>query len=281
MLQTCYKKISNKTGISNISLHTVQTMGDSHTIKTITNTTTHYMNTLTSNSRSKKYKNNIAKVKEAYKVSPKLSIEDAVSLVESMEHPNFKDGVTLELHFKLNINPTKSDQLVRSSVVLPHGTGKKLKVAAFVNPDKEAEATKAGATIVGGEELIDSIKKSGKVDFDIAIAQPDMMKKLPIIARILGTAGVMPNPKTGTVSDDVAETISVILKGKVNFKNDKSSNIHFGVGKIGKDFTKEQLIENIQAAYEAVEKSKPEAVKRKFILSAHIAAAMSPSVRIG
>jgi len=230
--------------------------------------------------KSKKYLANLAKIKEATKESSILEVPKALELLTSLDNPKFKNGTSLEIHFKLNINPTKSDQLVRASVSLPHGTGKRLKIAAFVSPGSEKKAKDAGAEIVGGEELIQEIKTRGSVNFDIAVAEPEMMKKLPVIARILGTAGVMPNPKTGTVSDNIQETIQEIKKGKVNFKNDKTGNLHFLVGKINSEFTNEKLIENVKTAIEAVEKSKPEVIKRKFIVSAHLATSMSPSIRI-
>ncbi len=209
-----------------------------------------------------------------------VSVEKAVETLMKLENPKFKDGPSVELHLKLNINPTKSDQLVRSSVVLPHGTGKSVKIAAFVTSQNEAIAKKLGATRVGGEELINAIKESGKVDFDIAIAQPELMKLLPPIARILGTAGVMPNPKTGTVGDNIEEIINTILAGKVDYKNDKSGNIHIIVGKLNSKFDAAKIAENINSAIESVEKAKPDVIKKKYILSAHLATTMSPSVRV-
>lgn len=234
------------------------------------------------NNRSKKYSANYAKIQETLNAqkSQSLSVTDAVKTLTSLEQPNFKAGTTLEIHFKLNINATKSDQLVRSSVTLPNGTGKKVIIAAFVNPENVEIAKKAGADIVGSEDLVEEIKKNGKVNFEKAIAEPDMMKKLPTIARILGTAGVMPNPKMGTVGTNIAEMIELIKAGKVDFRNDKSGNVHFLVGKIGKDFTEEKLIQNVNAAIDAVEKTKPETIKKKFISSIHLCAAMSPSIRI-
>jgi large subunit ribosomal protein L1 len=232
--------------------------------------------------RSKKYLSNLAKVQELQtRLGSSLpEVKEAVQLLFDLDQPKFENGASVELHVKLNINPTKSDQLVRSSVVLPHGTGKKIRIAAFVNPEKEAEAKKAGADVVGSDELIDQIKNSGKVDFDIAIAQPEMMKKLPVIARLLGTAGVMPNPKTGTVGDDIQTMIKLIRSGKVDFRNDKSGNIHIPCGKINRDFNVDTITENVLAALEAVEKAKPEAIKKKFVLSAHLSSTHSPSIKI-
>jgi large subunit ribosomal protein L1 len=231
--------------------------------------------------RSKKYSENFIKIEEALKAknATVLPVAEAVELLMGLDQPAFKNGSSLEIHFKLAINPTKSDQFTRGSVVLPHGTGKDVKVVAFVNPENVEIAKKAGAFRVGGDDLIEELKISQKIDFDIAVAEPEMMKKLPAIARLLGTAGCMPNPKTGTVGINIEEMIKLIRAGKIDFKNDKSANIHFGVGKLNKDFSLEKLIENVEVAIDGVEKSKPSAVK-KFINTIHIAASMSPSIRI-
>jgi large subunit ribosomal protein L1 len=229
--------------------------------------------------RSQKYSRNSDLILKATN-NEVVTVEKAVELLHKIENPKFADGVAVELHVKLNINPTKSDQLIRSSVVLPNGTGKSVKIAAFVTSDNEALAKKLGAYKAGGEELINEIKESGKVDFDIAIAQPEMMKSLPAIARILGTAGVMPNPKTGTVGDNIEDIIKTILAGKVDYKNDKSGNVHFIVGKINSKFDEKKIVENIQAAMESIEKAKPDVIKKKYILSAHLATTMSPSIKV-
>jgi large subunit ribosomal protein L1 len=230
--------------------------------------------------KSKKYSNNLALiVKETNKQI--VSVEKAVETLLKLEQPNFKDGSSVELHLKLNINPTKSDQLVRSSVSLPNGTGKAVKVVAFVNEENVAKFKALGLCYkVGSEELIDEIKASGKVDFDVAIAEPDMMKKMPAIARILGVAGVMPNPKNGTVSDDIEGMLKTILAGKVDYKNDKSGNVHILCGKINSKFDAVKLIENINKAIESVEKAKPDVIKKKYIVSAHLTTTMSPSIQI-
>jgi large subunit ribosomal protein L1 len=230
--------------------------------------------------RSKKYNSNQLKIQTALQGKEILELNQAVELLFNLDQPKFKEGPSIELHLKLSVNPTKSDQFVRSSVVLPHGTGKKIRIAAFVSADKVELAKKAGAQIVGGEDLIEQIKSDQKIDFDIAIAQPELMKKLPVIARLLGTAGVMPNPKTGTVGENVEEMINLIKSGKVDFKNDKTSNLHILCGKINGEFTAAKIVENVQAALDAVEKAKPEAIKKKYILSAHLATSQSPSIRI-
>jgi large subunit ribosomal protein L1 len=240
------------------------------------------MNTTTQHNtkHSKKYRANLAKIQTAMAGKPTLAVETAISTLFGLDQPKFADGAMVELHVRLNINPTKTDQLVRSSVVLPHGTGKKVRIAAFVTPENVEAAKKAGATLVGSEDLIDKIKESQKIDFDIAIAQPEMMKKLPVIARLLGTAGVMPNPKTGTVGDNIVEIINLIKAGKVDYKNDKTGNLHIPCGKINTEFSEEKILANVQAALDSVEKSKPEAVKKKFIVSAYLATSQSPSIRI-
>jgi large subunit ribosomal protein L1 len=230
--------------------------------------------------RSRKYKLNAQKVRDFLKNNPNPNLEQALGLLASLDQPNFKNGVSVELHIKANIDATKSDQLIRGSVSLPHGTGKEVKIACFVNPENVEVALKAGATLAGGEELIEQIKNSQKVDFDKAIAQPDMMKKLPVIARLLGTAGVMPNPKTGTVGDNIEEMIKEIKAGKIDYRNDKTGNVHIMCGRLNSSFSTKQLMENIQSAYDSVIKAKPEGVKKKYIIATHLATAQSPSVPV-
>lgn len=223
----------------------------------------------------KKYNNNLAKVEKRL-----YTIEEAIDTLMSMELPKFKNGVTVELRFKLNIDATKSDQLMRSSVVLPHGTGKEVRVAAFVNPENEKTAKTAGADVIANDAYIEELKKSGKIDFDAAVAEPDMMKKLAPLARVLGTAGVMPSPKNHTVGTDIENMVKMLKSGKIDIKNDKGGNLHLVVGKINKDFSAGQLVENVKAVIDAVEKSKPEGVKKKLVASAFLKSTMSPSVQI-
>jgi large subunit ribosomal protein L1 len=231
--------------------------------------------------RSKRYLKNQEILKTAVSQnnnSDIFEIEKAVEILSQLENTKFKNGESVEIHFKLAINTTKSDQLVRSSFVLPNGTGKEVKITAFVNPENVTKYKKLGLYKVGSVELIEEIKESGSVDFDIAISEPEMMKNLPPIARILGTAGVMPNPKTGTVGSNIEEMVNLIKAGKVDFRNDKSGALHFIVGR--NSFENDKLIANIQAGIEAVEKAKPEVIKKKFITSIHICSSMSPSIRI-
>ena len=230
--------------------------------------------------RSKKYSQNFLKIKQALESNSEgLTVEEAVKLLISLDQSNYKNGASAELHVKLNIDPTKSDQLVRGSGVLPHGTGKTVRVAAFVTADKEKEAKDAGADIVGGEDLVQKIKQDQKIDFDKAVAVPDMMKKLPPIARILGVAGVMPNPKTGTVGLNLGEIIKTIKAGKIDFKNDKTGNVHVVFGKVNSKFDEKMLVENLNTAIDAIKKSKPEVVK-KFVLGMNISTSTSPNIKI-
>lgn len=229
---------------------------------------------------SKKYRSNVEKLKTtlAQKKSKTLNLQEAVQLLFDFEQPNYKEGATVELHVKLNINPTKSDQLVRGTIAMPNGTGKKVRIAAFVNPENVERAALAGAQVVGGENLVEEIKNSGKIDFDIAIAEPDMMKKLTPIARILGTAKVMPSPRTGTVGENLEEMIKIIQAGKVDYRNDKTGNVHIICGKINSSFDVSKIVDNVQTAINSLEKAKPEAVKKKYIMTMHLASSISPSI---
>jgi large subunit ribosomal protein L1 len=207
--------------------------------------------------------------------------KDIVSVAQALatlkKNP-VKFDAAVEVHFRLGIDPKKGDQNVRASAVLPHGTGKVVKVAAFVSPDKEAEARSAGADVVGGEELIAEIAKTGKADFDVAVATPDMMKQLAPIAKVLGQKGLMPNPKTGTVAPDVKRMVEELKKGKVNFKNDDGANLHQVIGKLS--FTDAQLEENYKTLIDSVQKAKPETVKSSLIRAIYLTTSMGPSIRV-
>ncbi len=204
------------------------------------------------------------------------SAAEAVELAKKTATTKFTGSV--EVHVRTNIEAKKTDQAIRGSVTLPHGTGKTKRIAAFVSDAKEAEAKAAGANLVGGEELIKQIKETGKTDFDVAVAEPAMMAKLAQIAKILGTRGLMPNPKTGTVSDNIAEAIKEIAGGKVNFKNDDSGNVHLTIGKT--DFDSSKLQENLKAFYDALLQSKPAAVKKQFIAGISMNATMGPGIKV-
>lgn len=203
-------------------------------------------------------------------------IEEAIELAKKTATTKFTGSI--EVHVKTGIDAKKTDQAVRGTISLPHGTGKTKRIAAFVSDAKEKEAKDAGASIVGGEDLIKKIKETEKTDFDVAIAEPAMMKNLGQIAKILGTRGLMPNPKTGTVSDNIAGVIKEIAGGKVNFKNDDSGNIHQIIGK--SNFDSAKLAENFKAFIGAVHQSKPSTMKKTFIVSVSINATMGPGIRV-
>jgi large subunit ribosomal protein L1 len=204
------------------------------------------------------------------------SAAEAIELAKKTATTKFTGSI--EVHVRTNIEAKKTDQAIRGTVALPHGTGKTKRIAAFVTDGKEAEAKAAGATLVGGEDLIKEIKESEKTDFDVAVAEPAMMAKLAQIAKILGTRGLMPNPKTGTVSDNIGQAIKEIAGGKMTFKNDDSGNVHLTIGK--SDFDSAKLLENFKTFYDALLHSKPAAVKKQFIASMTINATMGPGIRV-
>lgn len=201
--------------------------------------------------------------------------EEAINLAKKTATTKFTGSV--EVHVRTGIDATKTDQAIRGSATLPHGTGKTRKIAAFVTDAKEAEAKAAGAEIVGGEDLIKKIKETEKTDFDIAIAEPAMMPKLAQIAKVLGTRGLMPNPKTGTVSENISQAIKDIAGGKINFKNDSSGNIHQIIGKT--NFDEKQLAENLKVFMDAVHAAKPAAVKKQFVVSTTLNSTMGPGIK--
>lgn len=222
--------------------------------------------------RSKRYQALAQKIDKA----KTYSVAEALKLVKETAGTKFDSSV--EVHVRLGINTEKSDQQVRGSVALPHGTGKTKSIAAFVSPDKEKEAKDAGADIVGGQELIEKIKTTGKVDFDIAIATPDMMPKMAVVAKVLGPKGLMPSPKNETITTNIAKTVSELKKGKVNFKSDNTGNVHQTIGKAS--FSEVQLTENYGAFVEAVRKAKPTTAKGIYIRNISLASSMGPGVRV-
>jgi large subunit ribosomal protein L1 len=178
----------------------------------------------------------------------------------------------------LGIDTKKGDQQLRAAISLPHGTGKSVKVAAFVSAANEKAAKDAGADLVGGDELIAEIKKTEKTDFQVAVAEPVMMKNLAQIAKILGTRGLMPSPKNETVTPNVAQAVADLKKGKISFKNDDTGNIHVGIGKVS--FAKEKLVENFEAILSAIKKAKPASSKGIYLQSATICSTMGPGVKV-
>jgi large subunit ribosomal protein L1 len=201
----------------------------------------------------------------------------AEAIAEVKKNTKAKFDESIEVHAHLAIDPKKSDQQVRGVAELPHGTGKKMKIAVFTTTQKK-EAEAAGADFSGGEEFVEKVRTSGKVDFDIAIATPEMMPRLATVAKILGPKGLMPNPKNKTVTPKVKEIIESLKKGRADFKNDNTGNVHQVIGKIS--FDEKKLEENFVAFIEALKKSKPEASKGKFIKSISLCSTMGKAVKV-
>jgi large subunit ribosomal protein L1 len=206
----------------------------------------------------------------------KYSPQKAIELTKQLSKTKFDSSV--EVHIRLGIDPRKGDQQVRSAVSLPHGTGKQIRVAAFVSPGNEEAVKKAGADLVGGESLIEEIKKTEKTDFDVAVAEPPMMKNLAQIAKILGTRGLMPSPKNETVTPNPAKAVEELKKGKVSFKNDDTANLHVAIGKVS--FEDNKLLENYQTFMDAVTRSKPSGSKGVYLKSVTITSSMGPGIRV-
>lgn len=204
------------------------------------------------------------------------SVDEAIKLVKETSGVKFDAGV--EVHVKLGIDPKKGEQQIRTTVVLPHGTGKTKTVAAFVSADKEKEAKEAGADFVYGEEDIKKIKDTGKIQFDIAVTTPDMMPKLAQAAKVLGPKGLMPSPKTETVGTNIKKMIEELKKGKVTFKNDDTANVHLNIGRAS--FPAEKLKENFLSFMEVLKKVKPNSAKGTYIKNLVICSTMGPAIRI-
>jgi large subunit ribosomal protein L1 len=200
---------------------------------------------------------------------------DALRLVR--EFPGAKFDETVELAFRLGVDPRKADQLVRGTVNLPHGTGRSVRVAVFAVGEKAREAKEAGADVVGGEELVEDIIK-GNIDFEATVATPDMMAAVGKAGRVLGPRGLMPNPKTGTVTMDVGKAVSDIKAGKLEYRVDRTGNLHLIIGK--RSFDERQLVENYLAVVEEILRAKPSAAKGKYIKTMSISTTMGPSVPI-
>jgi large subunit ribosomal protein L1 len=221
--------------------------------------------------RSKAYRSASEQVDKTQLYSPRAAAQLA------KETSTTKYDATVEVAMRLGVDPRKADQMVRGTVNLPHGTGKTARVIVFATGPKAAEAEAAGADVVGAEELIARIQE-GFLDFDAAIATPDQMSKVGRIARILGPRGLMPNPKTGTVTMDVAKAVSDIKGGKITFKVDKQANLHLVIGKAS--FPVEQLVENYAAALDEVQRSKPSAAKGKYLKKVTFATTMGPGIPV-
>lgn len=207
-------------------------------------------------------------------VAKVYSIDEALTLVRVLPKARFDESV--EIHLHLGTDAQKTEQQVKGTVVLPHGTGKTKKIAVFTESPEEAKS--AGADIVGGKELIEKIKTTGKIDFEVAITTPDMMKELAKVAKILGPKGLMPSPKNETVTNNVKKTIEEMKKGKITFKSDDTCNLHQIVGKLSWDLNK--LKENIKAYLEAVRKAKPQGVKGDYIKKTVLCTTMGRAIKI-
>jgi len=220
---------------------------------------------------SRRHKENVEKTKN--KIYSNL--DEAIEILKETATTKFIESV--ELHANLNIDPKYADQQLRTTVTLPHGVGKQLVIAVLTNDENSDEAKNAGADIVGNDELIEDITK-GNINFDLLIATPNMMPKLAKLGRVLGPKGLMPSPKSGTVSSTLEATITEFKKGKFEYKADKTGVVHVNFGK--SDFAKNQLIENLQALYNSIEKNRPSGVKGKYFKSLFICTTMGPSIKL-
>ena len=203
-------------------------------------------------------------------------VEEAVSIIKKTANAKFDE--TIEAHIKLGVDGRHADQQVRGAVVLPHGTGKKVKVLEFAKGDKVEEAQAAGADYVGGQELVPKIQNEGWLDFDVVVATPDMMGVVGRLGRVLGPKGLMPNPKAGTVTMDVTKAINDIKAGKIEYRLDKTNIIHVPVGKAS--FTEEQLADNFHTLMGAIVKAKPAAAKGQYLRSVTITSTMGPGIKL-
>jgi large subunit ribosomal protein L1 len=222
---------------------------------------------------AKKASKNIAKARAAI-TRPAYHLQDAVSLLQKVKYAKFDE--TVDLTLRLGVDTRHADQMVRGTVVLPHGLGKTKSVAVIATGDRQKEAQEAGADFVGGEEMVDKIQKENWTDFDALIATPDMMRVVGRLGKILGPKGLMPNPKTGTVTMDVASAVREIKAGKVEFRADKTSLVHVPVGKLS--FDAQKLVDNATTVVTAIVRAKPSAAKGKYIKSMTLSSTMGPGV---
>jgi len=203
------------------------------------------------------------------------NLEEAIKILKETATAKFIESV--ELHANLNIDPKYADQQLRTTVTLPHGVGKSIRIAVLTNDSNLAEAQTAGADIAGNDELIEQISQ-GNIDFDLLVATPDMMPKLAKLGRVLGPKGLMPSPKSGTVSTTLTETLADFKRGKFEYKADKTGVVHINFGK--SDFTEIQLIENLTALYQSIEQNRPSGVKGKYFKNMFICTSMGPSIQL-
>lgn len=222
--------------------------------------------------RSKRYKEKAALIDSMNLYSPK----DAINLVKQTSDAKFDE--TIEVHFNLGIDPRHADQQIRGTLSLPHGTGKTITIAVVTQGEKIKEAQEAGADYVGSEELLEKIQNENWFEFDLLIATPDMMSKVGRLGKILGTKGLMPSPKSGTVTNDLASSVKEFKAGKIEYRNDKTGIIHLPVGK--KSFTDDALYDNYKTIYDVIEKVKPTKAKGVYMRSIAMCSTMGPSVRL-
>lgn len=220
---------------------------------------------------SRRHKENIKKIKN--KIYSNL--DEAIQVLKETATAKFTESV--ELHANLNIDPKYADQQLRTTVTLPHGIGKEIKIAVLTNDENHEEAKTAGADIVGNDKLIEDITK-GEINFDLLIATPSMMPKLAKLGRVLGPKGLMPSPKSGTVSSNLTATLTDFKKGKFEYKADKTGIVHVTIGKV--NFTEQQLVENLKSFYSSIEKNRPSGVKGKYFKSLSICSTMGPSIKL-
>jgi large subunit ribosomal protein L1 len=201
--------------------------------------------------------------------------QEAVALLKELSFAKFDE--TIELHIRTGVDPRHADQLIRGSATLPAGTGKTRRVVAFAQGDKAREAEEAGADVVGGEELVQRVQ-GGWLDFDVAVATPDMMGLVGRLGRVLGPRGLMPNPRTGTVTTDVGRVIGEVKGGRIDFRVDKTAVVHMPIGRVS--FSEEQILQNLGAALDAVVRAKPSAAKGQYIRSISISTTMGPGIKL-
>ena len=217
----------------------------------------------------------IAEAQSSYDREHEYLPADAIRILKGL--PDAKFDETVEVSFRLGLDPRKQDQSLRGTVSLPHGSGKSVRVGVFAQGEKAREAKEAGADVVGGDELVEEVMK-GTIDFDAAIATPDMMAAVGKAGRVLGPRGLMPNPKTGTVTQDIAKAVADIKGGKIEYRADRTGNIHAIIGK--KSFAEQQLLDNYLAVVEEVLKARPASAKGRYIKTLVISSTMGPGVRI-
>src|SRR5580698_4768803 len=225
--------------------------------------------------RMKKSGKNIEKARAAVEAKS-YPLQDAVPLLQKIKYAKFDE--TVDLTMRLGVDPKHADQMVRGTVVLPHGLGKTKRVAVITSGDRLKEAEAAGAEFVGGEDLVEKIQKESWTDFDALIATPDMMKSVGRLGKVLGPKGLMPNPKTGTVTTDVAGAVKEIKAGKVEFRTDKTALVHVPVGKLS--FDPQKLVDNAMMVISSVVKAKPSAAKGKYIKAVTLSSTMGPGIQL-